>query len=83
MACDIVRASSHPGDVVADFFAGSGCFLASAVMLGRRAIGCDVSAWWASVARARCAAAGRGVPYVPPPAPDRRTNPPKQRAGER
>lgn len=39
----IVQASSHPGDLVADFFCGSGTTLAVARRLGRRWIGCDVS----------------------------------------
>ncbi len=39
----VVRASSNPGDVVADFFCGSGTTLAVAHALGRRWIGCDVS----------------------------------------
>ena len=71
MARDIVTASSRPGDVVADFFAGSGRFLEWAVKLGRRAIGCDMSEHWAAVAAARCAAAAEGAPYKPPPRPDR------------
>ncbi len=38
----IVLASSNPGDLVADFFCGSGTTLAVAEKLGRRWIGCDV-----------------------------------------
>lgn len=37
----IISASSNPGDIVADFFAGSGTTLAVASRLGRRWIGCD------------------------------------------
>ena len=37
----IVRASSDPGGLVADFFCGSGTTLAVAEKLGRRWIGCD------------------------------------------
>jgi site-specific DNA-methyltransferase (adenine-specific) len=48
MAEDIINASSRPGAVVADFFAGSGVFLAEAVRLGRRAIGCDMDPHWAA-----------------------------------
>jgi site-specific DNA-methyltransferase (adenine-specific) len=69
MARDIVLASSRPGDVVADFFAGSGRFLEAAVGHGRRALGCDMSEHWATVARGRCAAAATGNAYKPPPAP--------------
>jgi DNA modification methylase len=38
----IIRTSSNPGDVVADFFCGSGTTLAVAEKLGRRWIGCDL-----------------------------------------
>jgi DNA modification methylase len=38
----IIAASSNPGDVVADFFCGSGTTLAVAEKLGRRWIGCDL-----------------------------------------
>jgi DNA modification methylase len=37
----IVRASSNPGDSVADFFCGSGTTLASAALQGRAFTGCD------------------------------------------
>ncbi len=39
----IVCASSNPGDVVADFFVGSGTTLAVAQKLGRRWIGADIN----------------------------------------
>lgn len=39
----IVRASSNEGDLVADFFCGSGTTLAVAQRLGRRWIGCDIN----------------------------------------
>lgn len=38
----IIRASSNPGDIVMDFFCGSGTTLAVAEKLGRRWIGCDI-----------------------------------------
>ena len=38
----IVTASSNPGEIVADFFCGSGTTLAVAEKLGRRWIGCDL-----------------------------------------
>jgi DNA modification methylase len=38
----IVKASTRPGDIVADFFCGSGTTLAVAEKLGRRWIGCDL-----------------------------------------
>jgi len=39
----IIRASSRPGDLVADFFCGSGTTLVAAKRLGRRYLGCDES----------------------------------------
>lgn len=39
----IIRASTDPGDVVGDFFCGSGTSLAVAKKLGRDWIGCDVA----------------------------------------
>lgn len=39
----IIKASSNEGDVVADFFMGSGTTLAVAQKLGRKCIGCDIN----------------------------------------
>lgn len=74
MARDIVRASSREGGLVADFFCGSGAFLAAAVAEGRRAIGCDMDPHWAEQARGRCdavKATGRVVRTAPKPKDDR------------
>jgi len=49
----IIRASSNPGDLVVDFFCGSGTTLATAEKLGRRWIGCDLSRWAIHVTRKR------------------------------
>ncbi len=49
----IVLASSNPGDIVADFFCGSGTTLAVAEKLGRRWIGCDLSKFAIQVTRKR------------------------------
>ena len=49
----IIRASSSPGDTVADFFCGSGTTLAVAERLGRRWIGCDLGKVGIQVTRAR------------------------------
>jgi len=49
----IILASSNPGDIVADFFCGSGTTLAVAEKLGRRWIGCDLSKFAIQVARKR------------------------------
>jgi site-specific DNA-methyltransferase (adenine-specific)/adenine-specific DNA-methyltransferase len=49
----ILEASSNPGDLVADFFCGSGTTLAVAEKLGRRWIGCDSGAVAVQIARKR------------------------------
>jgi len=49
----IILASSNPGDLVADFFCGSGTTLAVAEKLGRRWIGCDLSRYAIHLTRKR------------------------------
>jgi DNA modification methylase len=49
----IIRASSNDGDLVADFFCGSGTTLSVAEKLGRRWIGCDLGRWGIHVTRKR------------------------------
>jgi DNA modification methylase len=49
----IIKACSNEGDLVADFFCGSGTTLAVAEKLGRRWIGCDLSKWAIHVTRKR------------------------------
>jgi len=49
----ILKTSSKPTDLVADFFCGSGTTLAVAEKLGRRWIGCDLSRWAIHVTRKR------------------------------
>ena len=49
----IIRISTAPGDLVADFFCGSGTTLAAAEKLGRRWIGCDLGRWGIHVTRKR------------------------------
>jgi adenine-specific DNA-methyltransferase len=49
----IIRASSNEGDLVADFFAGSGSFLAAAEKLSRRWIGVDLGRFAVHTARKR------------------------------
>ena len=39
----IIRSATDPGDMVADFFCGSGTTLVAAKRLGRQWIGCDAS----------------------------------------
>lgn len=49
----IIEISSDSGDLVADFFCGSGTTLSVAEKLGRRWIGCDLSRWAVHVTRKR------------------------------
>ncbi len=42
MMCHIIQAGSRPGDVVADFFMGSGATIKAALALGRSAIGAEL-----------------------------------------
>ncbi|HIA7312323.1 TPA: site-specific DNA-methyltransferase, partial [Escherichia coli] len=42
MLRQIIEASSRPGDLVADFFMGSGSTIKAALSLGRRAIGIEL-----------------------------------------
>ena len=49
----IVEMSSDPGDLVADFFCGSGTTLTVAEKLGRRWIGCDLGRWGVHTTRKR------------------------------
>ena len=49
----IIQVSSNAGDLVADFFCGSGTTLAVAEKLGRRWIGCDLGRWAIHVTRKR------------------------------
>lgn len=49
----IIRASSNPGNVVADFFCGSGTTLVAARKLNRRYLGCDVAKTAVRIAKKR------------------------------
>lgn len=49
----VIKASSNEGDLVLDFFAGSGTTLAVAEKLGHRWIGCDLSRYAIQVTRKR------------------------------
>ncbi len=48
-----IETASLPGDLVADFFCGSGTTLAVAEKLGRRWIGCDLGRWGVHTTRKR------------------------------
>ena len=56
----IIEASSDPGDLVADVFAGSGTTAAVAARLGRRFLACDHADAAVQIARGRLLAAGVG-----------------------
>ncbi len=49
----LIAATTQPGDVVADFFCGSGTTLVAAGKMERRFLGCDVSSTAVSVAKQR------------------------------
>ena len=49
----IVQAASREGDLVADFFCGSGTMLSVAEKLNRRWIGCDLGRWGIHATRKR------------------------------
>ena len=49
----MIKISSDPDDLVADFFCGSGTALAAAENLGRRWIGCDMGRWGVHITRKR------------------------------
>ena len=49
----IIAASSNEGDLVADFFCGSGTTMVAAEKLGRRWIGCDLGRYGVHVSRKR------------------------------
>jgi len=49
----IVRVSSRPGGVVADFFCGSGTTALAAMNLGRRFFCCDIEQKWVDFSRGR------------------------------
>lgn len=56
----IIKASSNPGDLVADFFCGSGTTLVVAEKLGRRWLGCELGQVGIQVTRKRLVAEGAG-----------------------
>ncbi|WDT93022.1 site-specific DNA-methyltransferase [Thermoleophilum album] len=58
----IVSIACNPGDLVADFFCGSGTTLAVAEKLGRRWSGCDLERWAIHVTRKRLL----GIPNCKP-----------------
>ncbi len=64
----VIEAASNPGDLVADFFCGSGTTLAVAEKLGRKWIGCDLGRFAIHTSRKRLIGVQRelkaaGKPY--------------------
>ena len=59
----IIAASSNPGDLVADFFCGSGTTLAVAEKLGRRWIGCDLGRFAVHTTRKRLLSLAEYQPF--------------------
>jgi len=57
----IIRASSNPGDLVADFFGGSGPAAVAAARLGRRFLIVDSNPEAIRITEARLAAAGGAI----------------------
>lgn len=64
MLKQIISASSRPGDIVADFFMGSGSTVKAAIELGRRAIGIELEAerFHQTVDEIRAIAEGKKTP---------------------
>jgi adenine-specific DNA-methyltransferase len=60
----IVQAASSEGDLVADFFCGSGTMLAVAEKLNRRWIGCDLGQWGIHATRKRLLSVKHCKPFV-------------------
>ncbi len=59
----IISLGSNKGDLVADFFCGSGTTLAVAERLGRRWIGCDLGRWGIHVTRKRLLGIENSKPF--------------------
>lgn len=59
----VIRASSNAGELVADFFCGSGTTLAVAEKLGRRWIGCDLGRFAVHTARKRLLGVEESKPF--------------------
>jgi len=65
-----VRVHTRPGDLVGDFFCGSGTTLVAAVRLGRRAFGSDISPEAVALARTRLSASSPANPMPQNTPPD-------------
>ena len=61
-----LRASTNPGDLVLDPFAGSGSAGVAALAIGRRFVGIEMNAEYAEIARLRMAEIDHSFPPPPP-----------------
>jgi len=52
---DLISKFTQPGDLIGDWFCGSGAIAARSLVLGRRAIACDADEGWATFTAERCA----------------------------
>jgi site-specific DNA-methyltransferase (adenine-specific) len=77
----IIKASSNPGELVLDPFAGSGTTLVVAKKLGRRWLGFELSENYVSQVNARLDAIAEGDPLVGPEDP--KTSAPSTAAGKK
>jgi DNA modification methylase len=77
----IIKACSHPGDLVLDPFAGSGTSLVVAKKLGRRWLGFELSKNYVKKTNARLAAVTEGDPLIGPEDP--KTSAPSTAAGKK
>ncbi len=57
LMCEIIEASTNPGDLILDPFCGSGTTGVACVQTGRRFIGIEIDEGYADIARARIAKA--------------------------
>lgn len=66
MLIHMISASSYPGDIVLDCFAGSGSTGVAALRLGRRAVCMEIDEQWVKRAAKEMLQASLDRPYLPP-----------------
>jgi site-specific DNA-methyltransferase (adenine-specific) len=75
-----IQATTRPGDIVLDCFAGSGNTAIAALQLGRRAIAIEIESKWASGITSRVVAEMPSIPLAAFEKPRHATTAPKKRA---